>query len=107
MQEEESPQSQTLKTTRRDCIREAFKVKQVPLVSLDIMLASVCKSMKKHYKSSLEKWIKFTEMHGIDSFKTEPQELILFSTKRFDEGCSLGCPLFPKLKTDDRPTHRV
>ena len=81
MQEEESPQSQTLKTKRRDCIREAFELKQVSSVSLDIMLVSVFKSTKKHYKSSLEKWIKFTETHSIDLFKPEPQELILFLTK--------------------------
>ena len=77
-------------TSSGDCIREAFLRRNVPVESLDILLASLSKATKKQYQSGLKRGISFCEEKGIDIFRPNESDLLLYLTKMFENGCSYG-----------------
>uniref|UniRef100_A0ABD2XMW6 Reverse transcriptase domain-containing protein n=1 Tax=Trichogramma kaykai TaxID=54128 RepID=A0ABD2XMW6_9HYME len=86
--EKSTSKSKAFGSSGRDHIREAFKALKVPTESLDIMLASLSVSTRKHYKASIARWLIFCEENSLNIYKAKPRDLINFLTERFRQGCS-------------------
>ncbi|KAL7292049.1 hypothetical protein TKK_0014330 [Trichogramma kaykai] len=84
--EKSKSKSKAFGSSGRDHIREAFKALKVPTESLDIMLASLSVSTRKHYKASIAWWLIFCEENSLNIYKAKPRDLINFLTERFRQG---------------------
>lgn len=74
----------------RQAIREAFIKKEVPLESVDILIASLSGSSLRQYDSGLKKWWNFCKKEEIDPFLGSTNNILSFLTEEFKKKASLS-----------------
>lgn len=64
--------------------------KQVPLSSINIILASLSENTLKQYDTCFKKWFQFCNTHNIDMFEESITNILLFLTEQFEAGAQYG-----------------
>lgn len=88
--QEAAPALEEVNISCRDAVREAFRRKEVPEQSLDIMLASLSNSSTKQYASWLKKWAIFCENKNEDICFPNVPRVIEFLSEKFQKGAAVG-----------------
>ncbi|XP_043276104.1 uncharacterized protein [Venturia canescens] len=83
-------QSQGPRFNSNESLSKAFTRQKVPVEALEIVLASLSTATVKQYKSALSHWWNFCSTEGIDFFNPDERSLLLFLSKKFEEGASYG-----------------
>ncbi|CAD6228482.1 GSCOCG00012047001-RA-CDS, partial [Cotesia congregata] len=73
-----------------DIIREAFKRKNLPETSIEILSASLAESTIKQYNSALKDWWIFSKKKGRDPFCIEANSVLEFLSEKFRDGAAYG-----------------
>ncbi|KAJ8911445.1 hypothetical protein NQ315_008331 [Exocentrus adspersus] len=72
------------------CIREAYSLKNLPVSSYDILLASISNATLKQYDSALKQWWQFCLTNKMCPFKFKVNDLLSFLSLKYNEGASYG-----------------
>ena len=88
MQKATSTQNSTTRSHSSSRVIEAFRIREVPDESFDLMLASLSKSTLKQYQSSLDRWFRFCDSCNINPFNLDESMVIKFLISGFKDGKS-------------------
>lgn len=72
----------------RDCVREAYRLKNVPPETADIMISSLTKSSMAQYNSGLSKWWSYCTTSAIDPYGASKTQVLAFLMEEFNKGLS-------------------
>ncbi|XP_018359011.1 PREDICTED: uncharacterized protein LOC108758512 [Trachymyrmex cornetzi] len=78
-------------TSGRDCVRRSYLKRNIPIDTIEILLASISDNTWKQYNSGLKKkWWSFCAIHKENPYQISANKLLRFLTKMFSEGASYG-----------------
>lgn len=74
----------------RDCIRQAYRGKNLSDRSLEILVSSIAESTVKQYNTALKYWWTFCLNKRKDPYAADEETIICCLTLKFDEGACYG-----------------
>ena len=90
LQIDPAPSEEEPSPTCGQVIGKAFRLRGIPDVAIDVVLASLADSTKKQYWGPLKRWRSYCTEKGLDYLDVTEQEVLKFLSSLFQSGASYG-----------------
>lgn len=81
---------QVSNTDGSESIREAFRRKNIPAQTINILIASLAESTITQYSGAIKQWLSFCIKNGINAYEASENQALEWLTERFHDGASYG-----------------